>query len=74
MIEMVEAHLMNVQREIKTLGDRKVAIDQEIEKLTEYLKAGAQELDSQKAMTTVKMQDPTVKMQAKDSAYPPYFH
>lgn len=40
MVEMVEAHLMNVQREIGNLHERKNAIDKEIEKLQQYLQEG----------------------------------
>lgn len=40
MIEMVEAHLLNVQREIGNLNERKNAIDKEIEKLQQYLQEG----------------------------------
>jgi prefoldin subunit 5 len=43
-VEMAEAHLLNVQREIQTLSERKVQIEQEIEKLTSYLNEGVQEL------------------------------
>jgi len=42
--EMAEAHLLNVQREIQNLNERKVQIDQEIENLTSYLNDGAREL------------------------------
>ena len=45
MVEMVEAHLLNVQREIKNLNERKVQIDQEIDRLEEYLKVGAASLE-----------------------------
>jgi len=41
---MAEAHLLNVQREIQNLNERKVQIDQEIENLTSYLNDGAREL------------------------------
>ena len=41
MVEMVEAHLANVQREIVNLQERKVTIDKEIERLTEYLNEGS---------------------------------
>jgi hypothetical protein len=44
MEEMVQAHLLNVEREIKTLEERKVAIDQEIEKLQSYLNEGVDTL------------------------------
>ena len=42
--QMAEAHLLNVQREIQNLNERKVQIDQEIEQLTSYLNDGAREL------------------------------
>lgn len=38
--EMAEAHLLNVEREINTLRERKVAIDVEISKLAAYLEEG----------------------------------
>jgi hypothetical protein len=44
MEEMVQAHLLNVEREINTLEERKVAIDQEIEKLQSYLNEGVDTL------------------------------
>ena len=53
MAEMVEAHLLNVQREIQNLKDRKVAIDAEIAKLEEYLKEGATTLEADKAPAPV---------------------
>ena len=49
MAEMVEAHLLNVQREIKNLNDRKTQIDQEIARLEEYLQEGAATLEEGKA-------------------------
>jgi len=49
MVEMVEAHLLNVQREIKNLNERKVQIDQEIDRLEEYLKVGAASLEESRA-------------------------
>ena len=42
--EMAEAHLINVQREIQQLTERKVSIDQEIEKMNSYLIEGKQTL------------------------------
>ena len=48
-VEMAEAHLLNVQREIQTLKERNVQIEQEIEKLTSYLNEGAQELQTAKS-------------------------
>ena len=35
--DMAEAHLLNVQREIQTLEQRKKEIDAEINRLSEYL-------------------------------------
>lgn len=47
MVEMVEAHLANVQREINTLQERKVQIDAEINRLETYLKDGAETLNTE---------------------------
>ena len=49
LVEMAEAHLQNVQREIQTLRERGVQIEQEIEKLTSYLNDGVQELQTVKS-------------------------
>lgn len=49
MVDMVEAHLQNVQREINTLGERKAAVEQEIQKLQNYLREGASVLNEAKA-------------------------
>ena len=43
--EMAEAHLLNVQREIQQLTERKGTIDQEIERLHSYLQDGKQTLE-----------------------------
>lgn len=45
-VEMAEAHLLNVQREIATLEQRKVEIDAEVEKLKSYIQEGVQELQA----------------------------
>lgn len=58
MAEMVEAHLMNVQREIQTLEERKVAIDAEIDKLKGYLTEGLSTFEEAKN-TEVKQDAPT---------------
>ena len=39
-VDMAEAHLLNVQRELQALTQRKAEIDAEISKLEEYLKEG----------------------------------
>jgi predicted nucleic acid-binding Zn-ribbon protein len=48
-VEMAEAHLLNVQREIQNLNQRKVEIDEELEKLSSYLNTGAEELNKAKS-------------------------
>lgn len=40
--EMAEAHLLNVEREINTLNERKAQIDVEVNRLTAYLEEGKQ--------------------------------
>jgi len=52
-IEMAEAHLMNVEREVNNLKERKAAVEQEIAKLENYLKEGAATLQEQKASAVV---------------------
>ena len=60
MAEMVEAHLVNVKREIANLQERKVAIDAEITKLEEYLKEGGTTLEAQKAAQPAATQEAPV--------------
>lgn len=38
--EMAESHLLNVQREIVALNERKKQIDVDLEKLNQYLEEG----------------------------------
>ena len=40
MLEMEQAHLLNVEREIAALKERKVALEQDIEKMEIYLLEG----------------------------------
>jgi len=40
-LEMAEAHLLNVQRELQNLSQRRSEIDKEIETLNAYLLEGA---------------------------------
>ena len=56
-VEMAEAHLLNVQREIQTLQERNVQIEQEIEKLTSYLNEGVQELQEVKSKADAALTD-----------------
>ena len=39
-VDMAEAHLLNVQRELQALAQRKAEIEGEISKLNDYLKDG----------------------------------
>ena len=39
-VDMAEAHLLNVQRELQALTQRKAEIESEISKLKDYLKDG----------------------------------
>ncbi len=48
-LEMSEAHLLNVQREIQTLQSRQVEINNEIERLTEYLQGGVKAVEEAKS-------------------------
>ena len=45
-VDMAEAHLLNVQRELQTLSQRKVEIESEISKLEGYLKDGIEAVSS----------------------------
>ena len=40
--EMAEVHLLNVEREINVLNERKEQVEQEINRLTAYLAEGKQ--------------------------------
>lgn len=44
-LEMAEAHVLNVQREIQNLEQRKVEIDNQIQNLTEYLQGGVEAVE-----------------------------
>jgi len=58
MSEMVEAHLMNVNREIQTLEERKVAIDADIKRLQGYLVEGKSTLDEANSVIQPKQDAP----------------
>ena len=45
-VDMAEAHLLNVQRELQALSQRKTEIDGEISKLEGYLKDGIEAVSS----------------------------
>ena len=45
--EMAEAHLRNVQQQIQELEQRKAQIDEDIQKLSQYLQQGVAELNAE---------------------------
>tara|TARA_Y100000361_G_scaffold69026_1_gene60882 strand:- start:3235 stop:3423 length:189 start_codon:yes stop_codon:yes gene_type:complete len=50
--EMAEAHLLNVQREIQNLSQRRSEIDKEIETLNAYLVEGSKTLQGESSEAT----------------------
>jgi hypothetical protein len=58
MAEMVEAHLLNVQKEIQNLNERKAMIDQDIERLQSYLTEGSKTLSDDQAAAIVENATP----------------
>ena len=58
LIDMSEAHLLNVQREITSLEQRKVEIDSEISKLTEYLREGVDTVTQAKSEANAALAEP----------------
>tara|TARA_Y100001938_G_C8073688_1_gene424668 strand:- start:694 stop:924 length:231 start_codon:yes stop_codon:yes gene_type:complete len=58
-LEMAEAHLMNVQREIQVLEQRKVEIDKEISRLSEYLEGGVVAVSDAKSEASAALDSPT---------------
>jgi cell division protein FtsB len=71
MIEMVEAHLMNVQREIQTLSERKTAINQEIAKLQTYATEGVSEVERAKALAEHQIE---AKARPQSTIFDPAIH
>ena len=59
LLDMAEAHLLNVQREVQNLNQRKQEIDQEIEKLTEYLNEGVQVVNTAKSEANAALAEQT---------------
>ena len=58
-LEMAEAHLMNIQREIQVLEQRKVEIDKEISRLSEYLEGGVVAVSDAKSEASAALDSPT---------------
>ena len=69
MADMVEAHLVNVQREIATLQERKVAIDAEIAKLESYLQEGKQQLQQAVASSDEEESKPEIQPVKQSSLF-----
>lgn len=53
--EMAQAHLVTVQRTIQELQQQKNNIDQEVEKLTQYLTESADELEKETNTSSVEV-------------------
>lgn len=51
--EMAESHLLNVQREIVALNERKKQIDVDLEKLNQYLEEGVKTLKEVQGASSV---------------------
>lgn len=49
LLDMTEAHLINVRQEIERLSEQKEQITGEIERLTDYFEQGVKVLDSHRA-------------------------
>tara|TARA_Y100000996_G_scaffold410167_1_gene392054 strand:+ start:1203 stop:1430 length:228 start_codon:yes stop_codon:yes gene_type:complete len=58
-LEMAEAHLMNIQREIQVLEQRKIEIDKEISRLSEYLEGGVVAVSDAKSEASAALDSPT---------------
>ena len=58
-LEMAEAHLMNIQREIQVLELRKIEIDKEISRLSEYLEGGVVAVSDAKSEASAALDSPT---------------
>ena len=58
-LEMAEAHLMNIQREIQVLEQRKVESDKEISRLSEYLEGGVVTVSDAKSEASAALDSPT---------------
>ena len=58
-LDMAEAHLLNVQREVQNLEQKKQEIDKEIEKLTEYLNEGVQVVNTAKSEANAALAEQT---------------
>ena len=58
-LEMAEAHLMNIQREIQVLEQRKVEIDKEISRLSEDLEGGVVAVSDAKSEASAALDSPT---------------
>jgi pantothenate kinase len=63
-VEMVEAHLVNVQRELVTLNERRLSVEKEVEKFQQYLQEGQATLLEYKEACNAQAQQPMLVGQA----------
>jgi predicted nucleic acid-binding Zn-ribbon protein len=70
-LEMAEAHLLNVEREINMLRERQKTVEAEIEKLTLYLREGVAQLQQERQKLsepdpTASLADPNREKEPQD--------
>ena len=58
-LEMAEAHLLNIQREIQQLDQRKNEIQSEIERLQQYMNEAIGVVETAKSEATAALANPT---------------
>ena len=63
-IEMAEAHLINVKRELASLNETRLSVEKEIEKFTMYFQEGEATLLDYRSQAQAKVQQPNLVGQA----------
>lgn len=65
-LEMAEAHLLNVEREINMLRERQKTVEAEIEKLTVYLREGVAQLQQERQKLSEPVPTPSLAEPKQD--------
>ena len=63
-IEMAEAHLINVKRELASLNETRLSVEKEIEKFTMYFQEGEATLLDYRSQAQAQAQQPNLVGQA----------
>jgi hypothetical protein len=63
-IEMAEAHLVNVKRELASLNETRLSVEKEIEKFTMYFQEGEATLLDYRSQAQAQAQQPNLVGQA----------